>query len=55
MPGLSPCKRVADAGIVEEREAQDAKDRGNEKQPEIAAKARLAFPGRVGFRVFIDF
>src|SRR5208337_2321257 len=52
---LEPCKRVADAGIVEEREAQDAKDPDNKHQPDIAAKTRLAFPRRLGFHGFIDF
>ena len=53
MPGLSPVNAWPMPEIVEEREAQDAKDRDNKKQPDVAAKARLAFPGRFGFRVFV--
>src|SRR5208337_472416 len=35
---LESCIRVADAGvIVEEREAEDTKDRDNKNQPDVAA------------------
>jgi hypothetical protein len=48
-----PIKRVAGTGIVEDREAQDAKDGGDEEQPEIATEARHAFRGRAAITVSI--